>query len=241
MDAATPARRPSPGFRQLAAGVFQALFVVGYPAVVYLAYTRMEARALGLLLLCLWGGALLLRARSSLRELWSALRPHLGLVALIVVAIVLGNRTLLLLLPALVSAYICWTFGRTLRRGPPMIERFARIVEDDLPEFTHPYCRRVTAVWTVFLGLNALCVVLLAFAAPLGWWALYTGVLFYVALGLLFATEYVFRKLWFRYYGESLGDRLLSRLFPPERTANGRRSLAYVARRRAEAATGSSA
>ena len=241
MDAATPARKPSLRFRELASGIAQLLFVLGYPAFVYLAYTRMEARALGLLLLGRWGGALLLRARSSPRELWSVVRPHLGLVLLIVVAVALENRTLLLLLPALVSLYICWTFGSTLREGPPMIERFARIVEDDLPDFTLPYCRRVTAIWTAFLGLNALCVGVLAFVAPLGWWALYTGVVFYALLGLLFATEYVFRKLWFRYYSESLGDRVISRLFPPERTANGRRSLAYVARRRAEPATGSSA
>ena len=45
------------------------------------------------------------------------------------------------------------------------------------------------------------------------------------------------RKLWFRFYRDGLADRVFARLFPAERTANGRRSLAYVQRRRERAAT----
>jgi uncharacterized membrane protein len=146
---------------------------------------------------------------------------------------VLGDRTLLLLLPTIVSAYLFATFAWSLRRGPPMIERFARMVEDDLPDFTLPYCRKVTGIWCAFLAANAGAVLVLALAAPLGWWALYTGALFYLLLGLLLAGEFVFRKWWFRHYGDGLADRLLARCFPAERTANGRRSLAYAERRRA--------
>ena len=54
-------------------------------------------------------------------------------------------------------------------------------------------------------------------------------------LGL--AGEFVVRKLWFRHYGEGAFDRVFRLVFPPERTANGRRSLAYVAARRAASAS----
>ena len=43
--------------------------------------------------------------------------------------------------------------------------------------------------------------------------------------------ETLVRKIWFRYYSNSPFDRGFARLFPPERSANGRRSLAYVAER----------
>jgi uncharacterized membrane protein len=163
------------------------------------------------------------------------LRQYLPLIALAGAAVVLGNQTLLLLLPMLVSLYLLATFAWSLRRGPPMVERFARLAEDDLPDFTLPYCRRVTELWCAFLAANAAAALVLALAAPIGWWALYTGVLAYLLMVLLLAGEFVFRKLWFRYYGDGVADRLFLRWFPPERTANGRRSLAYVARRQAPA------
>jgi hypothetical protein len=68
-------------------------------------------------------------------------------------------------------------------------------------------------------------------------WALYTGLVAYLLLGAGFASEFILRKLWFRLYGDGLADRILARVFPPERTANGRRSLAHVERRRERAAS----
>lgn len=214
----------------IAAGLRAALFLA-YPFIVYAAYTRLTTRGVGLVLLGLYALSFASRLRGSMAELRAVLRQHLGLALLIALAIWSGEQSLLLLLPMGVSLYLLWTFAWSLREGPPMIERFARIVEDDLPDFTLPYCRSVTWVWCLFLGANSLCVAVLAFAAPLGWWVFYTGFLFYLLMGLLLVGEFVLRKLWFRYYGDGLIDRLFARIFPPERTANGRRSLAYAAQR----------
>jgi uncharacterized membrane protein len=183
------------------------------------------------LLLTLYGLSMLLRVRGSRAEIGRVARQHAPLALLIGLAIATGDRTVLLLLPLVVSLYLLWTFVASLRRGPPMIERFARIVEDDLPDFTLPYCRGVTVVWCVFMAANSVCIAVLALAAPLSWWALYTGFVFYLLMGSLLAVEFVVRKLWFRYYQGGLADRLFARVFPAERTANGRRSLAYQARR----------
>jgi hypothetical protein len=70
----------------------------------------------------------------------------------------------------------------------------------------------------------------LALFAPLAWWTLYTGLVFYLLLGALLVGETLVRKLWFRGYGRGPVDQVLARLFPAERTANGRRSLAYRGR-----------
>lgn len=220
---------------QIAAGVAQGVFYLGYPAVIYLAHTRLPVRGVGGILLALYALSLILRIRGPAAEFWQVLRQHLALVALIAVAIALDDRTLLLLLPMLVSVYLLTTFALSLRRGPPMIERFARLVEDDLPPFTLPYCRRVTKVWCAFLALNGGIVAALALLAPLGWWALYTGAIFYLLMGALVGGEFCFRKWWFRYYGDGPLDRIIARLLPAERTERGRRSLAYVEHRRVAA------
>jgi uncharacterized membrane protein len=217
--------------RRGVSGTLQALFFLAYPLVIYLAYSRLGTRGLGALLLVLYAVSLAIRLRGSAADIWSLVRRHLGLALLIGLAIASGNRTLLLLLPVFVSLYLLWTFATSLRDGPPIIERFARLVEDDLPDFTLPYCRKITVVWCVFLALNAALVLVLALAAPLEWWALYTGLVFYLLMGALIAGEFVTRKLWFRYYQDGFADRLFARAFPPERTANGRRSLAYQAER----------
>jgi uncharacterized membrane protein len=214
------------------AAVVQALFYLAYPLLIYLAYSRLGTRGLGLMLLALYGVSLLIRVRGRAADLWQLVRQHLGLAVLIGLAVASGDRRLLLLLPMVVSAYLLWTFTASLRNGPPMIERFARLVEDDLPDFTLPYCRKVTLVWCAFLALNTLFVAVLAVVAPLEWWALYTGLIFYLAMGALLFGEFVVRKLWFRHYQGDFGDRFFARAFPAERTANGRRSLAYQAERR---------
>jgi len=213
------------------AKALQGIFFLGYPLIVYFAYTRLETRTLAIALLALYGVSVAIRFRGSAAEIWDLLRQHLGLAVLIAIAFATGNATVLLFVPVIVSGYLFWTFSASLREGMPMIERFARIVEDDLPDFTIPYCRKVTIVWCVFLAANALCVMILALAAPIEWWALYSGLIAYLLVGLIVAGEFLVHKIWFRYFGNGLLDRVLRQLFPPQQTANGRRSLAYQAQR----------
>jgi uncharacterized membrane protein len=215
------------------AGILQALFTLAYPFIVWLAFTRLETRAVGVLLLGLYAVSLLARAKGSRAELVALARQHAPVVLVVLAAAASGNRTLLLLVPVLVSLYLFWVFAASLRRGPPIVERFARIVEGDLPDFCVPYCRKVTLVWCAFLLANAVCVAALACFASLEWWTLYAGFVFYLLMGTLLGVEFIVRKLWFRYYGDGLVDRALAWLFPPERSSNGRRSLAYVEQRQA--------
>jgi len=217
-------------------GILQAVLFLAYPFVVYVAYRRLETRAVGGLLLGLNALSLALRIRGPAAEIWQLVRQHLGLVLLIGLVIVTGQRFVLLLLPTAVSVFLLGTFSWSLRVGPPIVERFARLVDPDLPDFCVPYCRKVTIVWCGFFAANAVCMTLLALVGPFEWWALYTGLVSYLLLGALFAAEFILRKLWFRFYRDGLADRILARVFPPERTANGRRSLAYVQRRRERAA-----
>ena len=233
MDSAVSgAQRPALRGWQVALGALQAVFLVAYPFIAYFAYQRLETRSAGGLLLGLYVLTIALRIRGPAAEIWQLVRQHLGLLLLIGLAIVTGERLLLLLLPTAVSLFLLGTFGWSLRVGSPIVERLARLVDPDLPDFCVPYCRKVTIAWCGFLAANALCSGLLAWRGPMEAWALYTGLVAYLLLGAGFASEFILRKLWFRFYGDGLADRILARAFPPERTANGRRSLAHVERRR---------
>ena len=89
-------------------------------------------------------------------------------------------------------------FLASLRPGRiSWIERLARLIHrsQTLPPTAVRHCRGVTALWAGFLLLNGLVALALAIWGPLGWWALYTGLLAYVLMGLLMGAEYIYRIL----------------------------------------------
>jgi uncharacterized membrane protein len=117
-------------------------------------------------------------------------------------------------MPVLINGVLLATFASSLS-STPMVERFARMQDPELGPAQVSYCRGVTRVWCGFFVFNMLISGLLALFAPLEAWALYTGLIAYVLMGLLGASEYVVRKSRFREYGAGLHDRVLARIFPP--------------------------
>jgi hypothetical protein len=111
---------------------------------------------------------------------------------------------------------IALTFLRSLR-GTPLIEHFARMVKADLGVDEQAHCRRWTKVWGLYLLALALLGLGLARFATLEVWTIYVGFLNYVLVGVLFAVEYLVRKLTFRDYGRNPIDWLLGKMFPAPR------------------------
>ena len=97
------------------------------------------------------------------------------------------------LYPVLVNAVLLALFGYSLIVPPSMIERFARLREPDLPDAAIGYTRRVTQVWCVFFVINGSIAFGTALWARPAVWSLYTGVISYILMGLLFAIEYLVR------------------------------------------------
>jgi uncharacterized membrane protein len=75
----------------------------------------------------------------------------------------------------------------------PIVELIARRMGDNLDSKAVSYCRVVTRVWTVFLGLHLLVTIGTIFAS-LEIWAFYNGFLAYVMMGLLFVGEWIIRR-----------------------------------------------
>lgn len=199
-------------------GVVTTVLVMLYPVAIWIGLTHFSARTVGLWILALLVPGLVWRFRRARREdVWAVLRIPLVIAAVIVPGVVLDDRRFVLAMPVLINVALLATFGATLR-GTPMIERFARMQEPDgLSEGQIAHCRQVTWGWVAFFGLNATAAAVLAVAAPLSWWAAYNGGIAYGLMGLMFTGEYVLRQYRFRKYGGGLHDRLLSRIFPPDR------------------------
>ena len=114
--------------------------------------------------------------------------------------------------PALLNGALAWLFGRTLRAGrEPLIATFARLERAqllhmpnvDLPPEMLGYTRTLTQIWSILLCGMAIAAALLSWSGMLGWWAWFTGAISYALLGVLFAGEYVYRRLRFSQYSHA--------------------------------------
>lgn len=196
-------------------GVGLALGVL-YPLIVLFALHFLEPRAVALVALGLAGVRFGSTSSSRTAAFTRTVAPMAIGVATVFVATAVWNDPLgLLLVPSLVSVTLLAGFAHSLRAGPPMIERFARLQVETLSQAEVAYCYRVTVVWCAFFVANGAIALGLALTDDLERWALYTGLVSYLAIGTLFAMEYVYRHWKFRRYVGSLTDPVLSFFFPP--------------------------
>jgi uncharacterized membrane protein len=101
---------------------------------------------------------------------------------------------MLKLYPVIVNAGFLAVFAASVFYPPTVIERFARLAEPRLSSEGVRYTRSVTLVWCVFFVFNGAIALATALWASDEAWTLYNGCLAYVAMGLLFAAEWLVRR-----------------------------------------------
>lgn len=159
-----------------------------YPLVIWFGQGQVEPRWLAVLLL-LAAATRLPTFKISRVARWSML-----CALLLAGCAVWANALLpLKLYPVLVNGVLLAVFSYSLVVPPSMVERFARLREPELPDVAIPYTRRVTQVWCVFFVINGTIAFATAMWASPAVWSLYTGVIAYIFMGLLFAIEYLVR------------------------------------------------
>ncbi|MDZ4776919.1 MAG: hypothetical protein SGJ23_09055 [Alphaproteobacteria bacterium] len=169
-----------------------AAFSIAYPILAVLAMRTIGPwPVVGLL-------CVLLMLRGASNILGAATTPMT--LALIAVAIAVASVSVwnpqhaVRLYPFFMNAASLVAFVNTLVRPPTMIERFARIREPNLPESGVRYTRKATIAWCIFIFINGAIALWTAFFADLNTWALYNGVIAYVAMGLMFGGELLVRR-----------------------------------------------
>jgi Predicted membrane protein len=99
--------------------------------------------------------------------------------------------------PAMMSLCFFGIFAHSLWIKKPLIEKFARLYEKNITERRLQYIWKLTVIWTCWLFLNTALAFYTAFAAPMETWVLYNNLIFYVICGVLFASDFAYRKLVF--------------------------------------------
>lgn len=184
---------------RIAGAVVGAILAIAYPIAIFVGLTRLGARAVSLWVLALLIPSLAWRFRNADRATRaSVVRLPLAMLVLVGAGALTDDPRFVLALPVLINGVLLVEFGASLRAGStPMIERFARMQEPDLDAPKQRHCRRWTVIWCVFFALNGLLAGVLALAAPLFLWTLYTGAIAYAVMGALFAAEWIERRLRF--------------------------------------------
>lgn len=98
------------------------------------------------------------------------------------------------LYPVAVNFSLLASFGYSLIKPPSAIERLARLRDAALSPRSVEYTRNVTKVWCLFFLFNGLAALVTALWMSDEIWALYNGLIAYVAMACLFAVEWIIRQ-----------------------------------------------
>lgn len=115
------------------------------------------------------------------------------LLALAIAATLSNSEVILRIYPAAMSMGMLLLFGLSLKYPPSMIEVIARLTTPDLSATGIQYTRTVTQVWCLFFIVNGGFATYTALYASRDIWALYNGLIAYIAMAVLFASEWLIR------------------------------------------------
>jgi uncharacterized membrane protein len=166
-----------------------------YPALVYYYFDKAPPAFFCLIALGLIGARIIVTGRRAEGHFWLPVLLVAG--ATMTMVLFIDARLAVKIYPILMSLSVASVFALSLRYPPTVIERLARIREPDLSSAGITYTRKVTIVWVVFLIANAGVSLITALWGTLAQWTLWNGLLSYLAMGTLFAGEWIVRR-WVR-------------------------------------------
>ncbi len=167
-----------------------AILTLCYPAAVYFGLQNFAPQQVAALLLVLAAIRLLSLGKSPLNHWsWPPIILVLGLWSLS------SNSDMgLKLYPVLVNISFFIVFSWSLRVGPPVIERLARLTEPQLPDSAIAYTRKITIVWCLFFVANGSVALYTVWLQDAKIWALYNGFISYLLMAALFSVEWLIRQ-----------------------------------------------
>lgn len=184
-----------------------AVVVIAYPVIVYIGLEHFDTRIVALLIIGLAATRLFL-VRSS--TVLPAALPQgklvvYGLLFFGILTLMSNVATLLRYYPVVMNVLMFGLFFGSLLRPPTVIETIARIGTPDLPEAGVRYTRKVTIVWCGFFAFNGSMALYTSIGSSLELWAAYNSVISYSIMGILFAGEYLIRRVVQRRNGAQAG------------------------------------
>jgi len=197
--------------RQILAAIIT-LITIGYPFIFFFGLPHFELRTILLVLAV----PLLLRFFTYKKHgIKGWLIPLIALLFFLIV-LLKDSPQFFMLTPVLINLGLLTVFGGSLFTSQPLVERFARMQTQDLTTEELLYCRRINWLWCIFFLINGSIAGYLAWINDLALWTLYNGMIGYLAIGIFFGLELLYRHWRFRHYTGSWTDPFFKKLFPPK-------------------------
>lgn len=117
----------------------------------------------------------------------------LGLL-LALISWIFNKFQFLLYYPVATNLLFLIFFGYSLYQPQNIIEKFARLKDDHLPESAIIYTRKVTICWCLFFILNGSIALVTCLINDMYWWTMYNGLISYIFIGLLMGVEWIVRQ-----------------------------------------------
>ncbi len=105
-----------------------------------------------------------------------------------------GDDRWLILHPVFINSILMVLFGGSLLHGTPMIERIARWRHMPVGDHNLNYLRGLTLLWALFFALCAGISLYTVWIGDRQLWALWNGLLVYVAMAALTLAELAYRR-----------------------------------------------
>lgn len=174
--------------------ILTSILALAYPALVFVTLNFYSVDALGWMTVI--AGSLRLLISAGTRATSARRVDGLGLLLIFIGAVILTtqNEISARLYPAIVNLGVLGYFVWSLSHPPSAIERLARTINPELPDYAIAYTRRVTQIWCLFFLLNGSIALYTAFWSSLELWSLYNGFIAYLLIGSLLGIEYLVRR-----------------------------------------------
>ncbi|WP_394202383.1 hypothetical protein [Shewanella waksmanii] len=168
--------------------------IIGYPLAVFFGLHLLPPGVVALVL-CV---ALILRLALQKQQVKAMMAPILVGIGLTAASFIAKEQQWLLYYPVVINLSMLALFAYSLKQGPTMIERLARLKEPDLPQAAIPYLRKVTKLWCGLFIFNGLMAWYTASFTTLAVWTWYNGLIAYLLIGAMFAGEWLYRTFWLK-------------------------------------------
>ncbi|MCL1138043.1 hypothetical protein [Shewanella pneumatophori] len=174
--------------------IVTSIVVIAYPLAVYfgLHYLPAGSIALGL---C---AVLIIRLLLQQQQVKALLLPIIVGISLTAGSFIAKQNDWLLYYPVVINLTMLSLFGYSLKHGPSMIERLARLKEPELPDAAIGYLNRVTLIWCGLFIFNGAMALYTALYTSIETWTLYNGLIAYLLIGSLLGGEWLYRTFWLK-------------------------------------------
>ena len=169
------------------------IFLIDYPSLVYFGLSHFDERWIALSLLIMITIRSSFSFKNNKYRTWGLI--SVGAIIVLLVSI-FRDPIFLRLYPVLMTLVMLGIFFSSLFFPPSIIETFVSLGNKNkkIPKHVVEYTRNVTKVWCLFFVFNGLVSTYTVFSS-LEVWTIYNGLISYLLIGGLAASEFAYRNL----------------------------------------------